>query len=165
MQFYESDPLLNAEGVPVARFAIFSETPRNPKPQYNVQLAVNQYVGNHEYYDFVEEWLDNPWIRMIFWGLENIDYVPYQGGIQRRDFELIEGDGMFTGANLIILKADEGIENPKPMIESALIDAVNGASYNAFILSSLNYPWIKIAITGINNLNFANYHGQVANVQ
>jgi hypothetical protein len=166
MQFYESEPLLrNAAGQPIARFAIFSETPRNPKPQYNVQQAVNQYVGNHEYYDFVEEWLDNPWLRVVLFGLEYIEnrFTPFYG-VKKYEQTLKVGD-IYTGAKLIILWADSAIENPKPIIENALINAVHGASYNAFILSSLNFPWMKVVITGINNLDFEDYRGEVVNVR
>ena len=166
MQFYESEPLLrNAAGQPIARFAIFSETGRNPKPQYNVQISVNQYVGNHGYYDFVEEWLDNPWVRVVLFGLEHLEpYFENFWGVRKYEVTLIGGD-IYRGAKLIILWADSAIENPKPIIENALINAVHGASYNAFIISSLDFPWMKIVITGIDNLDFDDYNGQVVNVQ
>lgn len=169
MQFYESEPLLrNAAGQPIARFAIFSETPRNPKPQYNVQRSVNQYVGNHGYYDFVEEWLDNPWVRVVLFGLEYLEnqFTPFYG-VKKYEQTLIEDNiegNIYARAKLIILWADSAIENPKPVIEEALINAVQGASYNAFIISSLDFPWMKIVITGINDLNFDEYNEQVANV-
>lgn len=165
MDYYEKDLLPGNPGTPpVAKFAIFSETGRNPKPQYNVQLSVNQYVGNHEYYDFVEEWLDNPWVRVVLFGLEHLDpYFENFWGVRKYEVTLIDGN-IYRGAKLIILWADSAIENPKPIIENALINAVHGASYNAFILSSLNFPWMKVVITGINNLNFGEYNGRVANV-
>ena len=74
MDFCEFNLIPGAgEQPPLAKIAVFSETGMNPKPQYNVQSAVNQYVGAHEYYDFIEEWLDNPWVRVVLFGLEYLE--------------------------------------------------------------------------------------------
>lgn len=161
MDYYEKNIFGNPELPPIAKFVIFSETPRNPQPQNKIKSAVSNYVGRQRYYDFVEEWLDNPWIRVVMFGLENLG--PYMipsriNGVSLCKIPLVSGNGnVYREAKLIILMANSTIANPKPIIERALIDAVDGASYNAFILSSLNYPWIKVVVTGINNIGFRPY--------
>lgn len=152
MKIYESCPLGNFAGDPVPQLVIFSETPRNPQPQFAVQSAVNDFVGNRNYYDFVEEWLDNPWDRVVFFGLERLFpyFTPYYG-VMKFGFNLKPGD-VYRRADLYILKADITIENPIPWIEGAQSRLLKKTPYNAFVLSTLNYPWIKLIITGLNNI-------------
>lgn len=165
MDFCEFNLIPGAgEQPPLAKIAVFSETGMNPKPQYNVQSAVNQYVGAHGYYDFIEEWLDNPWVRVVLFGLEYLE--PSFGdffGVRYFKADLVAGDP-YLGAKLIILWEQTGSENPKPIIENALNHAIEGGTYNAFVLSTLDYPWIRVVITGINNLPFIPYDGRGANV-
>lgn len=152
MKIYEKEIKREDSGASIAKFVIFSETPSNMQPQDNVQAAVGRYVKSQRYYDFVEEWLDNPWLRVVFLGLENIPFKPYYG-LKKFEQTLVRGN-IYTESKLIILWDDTGSKNPKPIIEGAIVNIVNGASYNAFVLSSLNNPWIKVVITGIDNLKF-----------
>ncbi|MCQ2316311.1 MAG: hypothetical protein MJZ85_06465 [Bacteroidales bacterium] len=151
--------LRNAEGNEVGEFAIISETGQNPNPLYNVQRALNQYVGHEDYNDFVEEWLDNPWIRVVVKGFNEIDFQPMQDfseQIEKYEVELIPGN-QFTRSKIVFLFANPEIENPRPIMESAVQYVIEGSLYNAFIDSHLDNPWIRIVVVGINNLPFEPY--------
>ena len=158
MEIY-TRPLIGNEGNVVGEFAIISETGRNPNPQYNVQRAVNQYVGNDDYNDFVEEWLDNPWTRLVVKGFNEIDFQPmpeFHGQIEKHEVELLPGN-QFTRSKIVFLFANPEIENPRPIMESAVQHVIEGSLYNAFIDSHLDNPWIRIVVVGINNLSFVPY--------
>lgn len=151
--------LRDADRNVVGEFAIISETGRNPNPQYNVQRAVNQYVGNDDYNDFVEEWLDNPWTRLVVKGFNEIDFQPMQelnGQVEKHEIPLVPGN-RFTRSKIVFLFADPTIENPRPIMESAVQHVIEGSLYNAFIDSHLDNPWIRIVVVGINNLPFEPY--------
>lgn len=158
MEIFKKE-LRDAEGNEVGEFAIISETGRNPNPQYNVQRAVNQYVGHDDYNDFVEEWLDNPWTRLVVKGFNEIDFQPmpeFHGQIEKHEVELLPGN-QFTRSKIVFLFADPTIENPRPIMESAVQHVIEGSLYNAFIDSHLDNPWIRIVVVGINNLPFEPY--------
>ena len=135
---------------------IFSEDPRNRNPRPDVLQAVATEVGDAPCMEFIEDWLDNPWVSVV---LKNID-------ITDLDFHHIEGfngnvddavidlhnDGDETVGQLHFLFVNPDIQNPSPLMETALLSVVRNRSYNAFVDSHLDNPWIKIVIFGLNNL-------------
>lgn len=151
--------LNNVEGNVIGEFAIISETGRNPNPQYNVQRAVNQYVNHEDYNDFVEEWLDNPWTRVVVKGFNEIDFRPmreFNGQVEKHEVELRPGN-QFTRSKIVFLFANPEIENPRPIMEKAVQHVIEGSLYNAFVDSHLDNPWVRIVVVGINNLPFRPY--------
>ncbi len=143
-------------GVGTGSIVIFSEDPRNRNPRPNVLQAVATEVGDAPYMEFIEDWLDNPWVSVV---LKNID-------ITDLDFHHIEGfngnvddavidlhnEGDETVGQLHFLFVNPDIQNPSPLMETALLSVVRNRSYNAFVDSHLDNPWIKIVIFGLNNL-------------
>lgn len=49
-------------------------------PKYYMDCVVSEYVQQTMYYEFVEIFLDNPWIRVIIFGINNInDWRKFSG--------------------------------------------------------------------------------------
>ena len=135
---------------------IFSEDPRIRDPKPNVDRAVANEVGNDPYMEFIEDWLDNPWVRVV---LKNIDITDldfhhvegFDGNVDDAVIDLHnEGDEPVGQLHFLFVNPD--IQNPSPLMETALLNVVGNNSYNAFVDSHLDNPWIKIVIFGLNNL-------------
>lgn len=138
---------LNTNGNP-AEMGILIENPRNRKPQPNVDAAVMTFVGGREYSDYVEEWLDDPWLRLVICGIGslNYDFDNRINGIATFD-ENLPNEG-----HICILFAHPNIKNPKIILDDAVMRLTNGCSYNAFV--SMHYPYVRIVIWGLNNLPY-----------
>ncbi len=47
-------------------------------PSAIMNEAVSKYVGNKGYNEFVEIPLDNPWVRVIISGINDLEYKPFE---------------------------------------------------------------------------------------
>lgn len=137
---------------------IFSEDPgiRDPKP--NVERAVANEVGNDSYMEFIEDWLDNPWVSVVLKNIDitDLDFHHIEGFNDNVDDAVIDlhNEGDEPVGHLHVLFVNPDIQNPSPLMETALLSVVDNNSYNAFVDSNLDNPWIKIVIIGLNNLRF-----------
>ena len=152
-KFEENDVTANGGSV-----VIFSEDPRNRDPRPNVLQAVINEAGNDPYMEFIEDWLDNPWVSVV---LKNIDITDlnfhhiegFNDNVDDAVIDLHNEDDETVG-QLHFLFVNPDIQNPSPLMEAALLSVVGNHSYNAFVDSHLDNPWIKIVIIGLNNLQF-----------
>lgn len=48
-------------------------------PKEYMDLAVYAYVEGCIYNEFIEEHLDNPWLRVVIKGINEIDFNPFNG--------------------------------------------------------------------------------------
>ena len=144
---------VNTHGNPndnLPEMGIIIENPRNNNPQPAVDQAVLAFVDNRqEYNDYVEEWLDDPWLRLVICGISslNYEYGNRFNGIATFDEDLP------NGGHICILFAHPKIKNPKPILDNAVMQLTNGCSYNAFV-DTHNYPYVRIVIWGLNNLRY-----------
>lgn len=65
--------LINNKG----KLAILRADPSVDKPKSLMDDAVSVYVNNHPYNEFIEIFLDNPWVRVIVGGINELDFVPF----------------------------------------------------------------------------------------
>lgn len=42
-----------------------------------MDAVVSKYVDDKMYNEFIEEPLDNPWVRVIIFGINNLSFNPY----------------------------------------------------------------------------------------
>jgi hypothetical protein len=127
---------------------IIVENPRNKNPQNAIDQAVADFVNGREFSDYVEEWLDDPWLRLVICGISslNYEYGTRFNGIATFD------EVLPNGGRICILFAHPNIKNPKPVLDNAVMQVTNGCSYNAFVEHTKNYPYVRIVIWGLNNL-------------
>ena len=67
------------DGSQNGKFAILRADPgvSNPKPL--MDAAVDHYVGKIAYNEFIEIYLDNPWVRVIVKDINSLDFIPFEG--------------------------------------------------------------------------------------
>lgn len=141
-------------------FAIFSESPyvQNPAPSINraIQGLIRQpNIYDTVYYEFVEEWLDDPWLRLIIRGINTLHYNPLPKNNAVGHY-VEQWNNPVTGmpSALHILYVPPLIPNPKQVLDDAVMDVVQGSSYNGFVESSLQNPYVRVVIVGLNNINW-----------
>lgn len=131
-----------------AEMKIFIADPRNRNPQSEVENAVQYFVNGRLYNDYVEEWLDDPWLRLVICGIGSLTYNYNQQNGVASFYENLPGGGIY------ILFAHPNIGNPKPVLDNAVMQLTEGRSYNAFVEHTRNNPYVRIVILGINNLPY-----------
>ena len=59
------------------RIAIIRGGFNSPNPKEYMDNVVIDYVQNHLYNEFIEEHLDNPYVRVIITGIDELSYYSY----------------------------------------------------------------------------------------
>ena len=99
-------------------------------------------------YTFVEEHLDNPWLRVLVWGVENVSLYSRHGfnnGLEYEEF--VRNDN-----NLIIIRGGFETPNPKSYMDAIVMELVQNRGYNQFIEATLTNPYYRILLFNINEL-------------
>lgn len=144
-------------GAPPAHLVIFNEDASMRDPRATMDSHIHQYEMEHHGQNisaYEEEWLDDPWIRVLINGMERLQF----------DFgQVVDGIASYiqdleNHAQIAILFANPAIVNPKPALDNAVDVFVNGRAYNAFV-DVTKYPYVRIVIIGLNNLPYEVIHG------
>jgi len=61
----------------VGKLAVLRGGLSTENPTELMNSAVSKYVGLKGYNEFVEIYLDNPWVRVIISGINKLDYKPF----------------------------------------------------------------------------------------
>lgn len=99
-------------------------------------------------YTFVEEHLDNPWLRLLVWGVENVDLYSRH----RLHYGLEYDEFVRDDENLIIIKGGFNAPNPKSYMDAIVMELVQNRGYNQFIEATLTNPYYRILLFNINDL-------------
>lgn len=67
----------NPNGSP-GKIAVFRISPNIEKPKPLMDQAVSEYVGFNPYNEFIEIFLDNPWVRVIVSDIDSLNFVPFK---------------------------------------------------------------------------------------
>lgn len=67
----------NCEDVEVGSVTIMCGGFNSENPKYVMDNIVREYTGSKEYNDFVEIFLDNPYVRVIIEGINELDYEEF----------------------------------------------------------------------------------------
>lgn len=65
-------------GTQNGKLAILTAHPNVQKPKQLMDAAVEKYVGQTAYNEFIEIYLDNPWVRVIVKEINGLDFVPFK---------------------------------------------------------------------------------------
>lgn len=72
------------------------------------------------------------------------------------DVEIIETE-LAGGGKVAILRGGFKSPDPKAYMDKVVADYVNGNIYNEFLEEHLDTPWVRVVITGINDLKYYGY--------
>lgn len=76
VQIYEQE-LFNHDNDNVGKLAILRGGLKSDNPTALMNSAVSEYVESKDYNEFVEIHLDNPWVRVIVSGINELDYEQF----------------------------------------------------------------------------------------
>lgn len=62
----------------VGKVAILRGGLNTENPTALMDSAVSKYVGRTGYNEFVEIYLDNPWVRVVVIGINDLEYKPFE---------------------------------------------------------------------------------------
>ena len=102
---------------------------------------------------YIEEFLDNPWIKIIIRGIQRFQYTfddPIESVARHREY-FHNPQGQRIGC-IDILYANPATRYPKPLLEEAICVVVDGNAYNAFVHASMDNPWVRIVIGKLNDV-------------
>ncbi len=71
------EQVLTKNNKKVGKVAILRGGLNTDNPTAIMNNAVSKYVGNKGYNEFVEIHLDNPWVRVIIGGINDLDFKPF----------------------------------------------------------------------------------------
>ena len=76
VEFFEQE--LTKDNKKVGKVAIFRGGLNTDNPTAILDSAVSKYVGNDGYNEFVEIFLDNPWVRVVVIGINELEYKKFE---------------------------------------------------------------------------------------
>jgi hypothetical protein len=76
IQIYEQE-LLSKNKTKVGKVAVLRGGLKSDNPTALMNSAVSKYVGDKGYNEFVEIHLDNPWVRVIVGGINELEYEDF----------------------------------------------------------------------------------------
>ena len=139
-----------------AHLVVFNEDASLRDPTATMQHFVQQYEMVHPGDNisiYEEEWLDDPWIRILINGAERLQFnFNHVGDLAVNGIASYIQD-LNERAQIAIFFANPAFVNPKPALDNAVDIFVANRSYNAFV-DITRYPYVRIVIIGLNNLPF-----------
>jgi hypothetical protein len=104
-------------------------------------------INRNNHFVFIEEHLDNPYLWLVAWGIEN-DELYSDKQIGNLHFQELK-----TSDNgIVILKGGFNSHTPKAYMDLVVSEIVKHQSYNEFIESNLKNPYYRIIVFDINGL-------------
>lgn len=120
-------------------------------PEAYLIEASKYLMGDTKYNEYVEEYLDNPWVRVLITSIEEFTAEERKGySLYYKDLPGVSGvDGP---CQISILVGGFGKVNPNAFMDYMVFDYIGERGHNTFIDPSMKNPWVRVIITGINNL-------------
>lgn len=104
-------------------------------------------IDRPNFYVFTEEHLDNPYLWLLAWGIENNElYAPAVA--EGRQYQMLKT----SDNNIVVVKGGFESESPKEYMDLVVSCIVQDHSYNEFIESNLKNPYYRIIVFNINEL-------------
>lgn len=123
----------------------------NKNPKIVLDEAIEIYVGDNEYYEFVDDNMDNPWTRVIAKEITK-NFKTEELYIEGRKFCIYN---LHDKDNVVVkyLTYEEGIdERPNPVMDIAKIEIAKSQGYNSYIDSDISDLWSRLIIFGVNEI-------------
>lgn len=78
VKIFEQELIDKRNGNSVGKMAIIVGGINSANPKGVVDEAVQRYVGEKSFCHFTEIHLDNPWVRIVISGINNVPYQPFK---------------------------------------------------------------------------------------
>lgn len=102
---------------------------------------------------YVEEYLDNPWTRVLITSKDGFSVEEREGYVVYS--QELPGRPVFSEAcRISILVGGLGRVNPNSYMNAMVDNFIGTTGHNTYIDSSLKNPWVRVVITGINELDY-----------
>ncbi len=118
-------------------------------PKEFMDKVVLDYVGYRSYNEFIENTLDNPWVRIIIEGINEFDYI------KNEKYEIFEYTFQKKG-KISVLRGGFKEGSPNEFMDKIVSDYIGYKAYNEYIESTFDNPWVRVIIEDINELNYEN---------
>ncbi len=132
-------------------------------PKTILDNIVSNYVDHELYNEFIDINTDNPWMRVIVRGINELNYnsniIPSYGDVQVCEYVLSNTLSPNSG-QLSILRGGLHSETPIAYMNSAVTAYTNRRLHNQFIEIFKDNPWVRLIIFDINNLRYEPYINQ-----
>jgi hypothetical protein len=122
----------------------------NENPVEILDEVIKKYVGENEYFEFIDANMDNPWTRVVLKEIEGFQKTKMN--VEGRIFEFYQLHKS-DNVEVIYLNYSQGIdERPYPIMDLALIKLANYRVFNAYIDSDISDLWSRLVIFGVNDI-------------
>lgn len=102
---------------------------------------------------YVEEYLDNPWTRVLITSKDGFSVEEREGYVVYSQ-ELPGRPVLSEACRISILVGGLGRVNPNSYMNAMVDNFIGTTGHNTYIDSSLKNPWVRVVITGINELDY-----------
>ena len=102
---------------------------------------------------YVEEYLDNPWTRVLITSKDGFSVEEREGYVVYSQ-ELPGRPVLSEACRISILVGGLGRVNPNSYMNAMVDYFIGTTGHNTYIDSSLKNPWVRVVITGINELDY-----------
>lgn len=73
--------------------------------------------------------------------------------------QLLESDNQVVG-KIAIIRGGVNTDNPTGLLNNAVSEYVENTGYNEFVEIFLDNPWIRVVMSGINEIDFNKFENQ-----
>ena len=129
-----------------------------PDPKEDMDEAIVQVVGDVEYSDFIEHFLDNPWCRVV---ITNIDMLHSEVRDDKSGLYSVFTREVTSQFRIIILFGGDNLLSPWNDMAIIVDNEIGHELHWEFIESSLENPWDRVIIVGINEIPDSYWHGTI----
>jgi hypothetical protein len=142
--------ILNGNNHDNYSLAVFMYT-GNENPKIALDEAIEKYVGNNEYYEFVDDNMDNPWTRVISQEVsENFEVKELI--VEGRKFDVYDLHNSPEIGVKYLTYVSGPDERPNPIMDIAKFEISKSRGYNSYIDSDISDLWSRLIIFGINQI-------------
>lgn len=122
-------------------------------PESYLIKASEDLMDGTPYSQYVEEYLDNPWTRVLITSKDGFSVEKREGYVVYSQ-DLPGTPILSETCRISILVGGLGRVNPNSYMNAMVDDFIGTNGHNTYIESNLKNPWVRVVITGINELNY-----------
>ncbi len=127
-------------------------------PKADMDEAVKRIVGDTSYSDFIEHFLDNPWCRVV---ITNMDFLRSVGDKDSSGLYSVFAKDVTSQVRIVILFGGDSLLSPWSDMASIVAEKYGHQLHQEFIESSLDNPWDRVVIIGINEIPEKLWNGTI----
>ena len=122
-------------------------------PEAYLIEASEYLMDGDKHNEYVEEYLDNPWVRVL---ITSIDYFKPEETVGYSSYykALPGAPGVDGPCGVSILVGGLGRVNPNSYMDNMVFDYIGNRGHNTYIDHTMKNPWVRVIVTGINQLHY-----------